>query len=180
MLLLAARCLGDLSACASTIPEMTNLKRCFLEPSMEWLVDGKYAVRRLGAVLILRALASRAPTLFYEVHHSLPKGFGTFANASQHTTLGGAAYIWSVLLDKEKVEVREYAAEAYGAFIQLVHERESEDEHYQEAIKYVDANFDRAACVTSAPAPQGETPSSTSRLGMLTSSSSSSSSRSQA
>lgn len=67
MLLLAARCLGDLSTFASTIPEMMNLRKRFLEPSVEWLVDGKYAVRRLGAVLILRALASRAPTLFYEV-----------------------------------------------------------------------------------------------------------------
>jgi hypothetical protein len=38
VMLLAAHALGDLSAKAATIPEMQNLRKRFLEPSMEWLV----------------------------------------------------------------------------------------------------------------------------------------------
>jgi hypothetical protein len=51
-------------------------------------VDGKYAVRRLAAVLILRALAIAAPSLFYEAHHQLPKGFGTKAEAAKQVVGG--------------------------------------------------------------------------------------------
>jgi len=109
-------------------------------------VDNKYAVRRLAAVLILRSLAQRAPTLFFEAHRSMPKGFGTRAEASKHTVGGGSAYIWQAIMDKEKVEVRELGAAAYGAFIKLVHERAAySDEHYREAVEEVDRNFERSA-----------------------------------
>ena len=129
-----------------------------------------------------------------QVHHAMPKGFGTRANASKQTTGGGAAYIWQAIMDKDKVklrswttatmergnwdppslilvcltplpssaclrllgcvcspafarqvEVRELGAAAYGAFMQLVHERESEDDYYREAIDEVDRNFERSA-----------------------------------
>ena len=55
-------------------------------------------MRRLAAVLILRALASRAPTLFYEAHLKQPKGFGLKTPEKPQP-----AYIWSVITDKEKV-----------------------------------------------------------------------------
>lgn len=135
--------LGDLAARALTIPETQNLRKRFLEPAIEWLVDGKYAVRRLAAVLILKTLATLTPSLFFEVHHQLPKGFGTKAECAKQKV--DQAFIWGAILDREKVEIRVHGAEAFGAFITQVHERESEDEYYAEAIAEVDRNLDRAA-----------------------------------
>jgi hypothetical protein len=34
---------------------MANMRKRFLEPAMDWMVDAKYPVRRLAAVLILKA-----------------------------------------------------------------------------------------------------------------------------
>ena len=45
-------------------------------------------------------------------------------------------------MDKER-EVREQGADAFGAFMKLVHERDSEEDYYLEAIGEVDRNLDR-------------------------------------
>jgi len=81
-------------------PSELNSPGCFVVNASDSL--GKYAVRRLAAALILRALAVRAPTLFYEAHLKQPKGFGLKSAEKPQP-----AHIWSIIMDKEKVSTTE-------------------------------------------------------------------------
>jgi len=57
VLLLAAKLLSDLGERASTIPELTNLRKRFLEPAMDWLVR---RILHSGSAFAPR-LASKCP-----------------------------------------------------------------------------------------------------------------------
>ena len=80
------------------------------------------------------------------------KGSGGGADGGGSGALNGSEgslqKIWGAVRDKEKVEVRVHAAEAYGAFVDLVQEREREGRYYAAAIAEIDSNFEKAVGLT--------------------------------
>eukprot|EP00026_Physarum_polycephalum_P000091 Phypoly_transcript_00091.p1 GENE.Phypoly_transcript_00091~~Phypoly_transcript_00091.p1 ORF type:complete len:2307 (+),score=451.47 Phypoly_transcript_00091:133-7053(+) len=105
VMLMASKALGRLARSSGTLTaECVEFE---VKRALEWLQEReRYEPRRHAAVLVLKELAHNSPTLFY-VHVS------TFVDL-----------IWVALRDPKK-EIRECAAEALRACLELIAERES-------------------------------------------------------
>ena len=102
---LAAKALGRLATPGG--PLTAELVESETRQALEWLQTDRQENRRFAAVLLLRELAKNSPTLFYAYVHQVLE------------------LIWVALRDS-KVLIREAAAEALSACLEIIYQRDSQ------------------------------------------------------
>lgn len=105
---LAARALGHLVYCGGTLT--ADIVEFEVKRSLDWLNSERNEAKRHAAVFVLKELAINAPTIMYSY-------------VAQFFNL-----IWVSLRDS-KLIIRESAAEALSAFLDIVQKRESSSKH---------------------------------------------------
>lgn len=105
VLIYAARALGQLAVPGGALT--AELVESEVKSALEWLQSDRQESRRFAAVLTIRELANKSPTLLYAF---VPQIFDC---------------IWPALRDP-KVMIRETAAEAVGACFQIISARDAQ------------------------------------------------------